>query len=70
MAAEELIEQAVKLRVQAKKPKMKDKLYALHEPEVDGISKGKAHKRYAFGVKVGVVCTQQEGFVIGMLLPW
>ena len=65
MAAEELIKQAVKLRAQAKNPNIKDKRYALHEP-VDGIAKGKAHKRYAFGVKVGVVCTQQEGFVIGM----
>ena len=66
MAAKQLIEQASKLRKQAKDRKMKDKLYALHEPEVDCISKGKAHKRYEFGVKVGIVCTQQEGFVIGM----
>ena len=66
MAAEQLLEQATKLRQQAKNPKIKDKLYALHEPEVDCISKGKAHKRYEFGVKVGIVCTQQEGFVIGM----
>ena len=66
MAARDLIEQAVTLRAQAKNPKLKDKLYALHEPEVDCISKAKAHKRYEFGVKVGIVCTQQEGFVIGM----
>ena len=56
---------AKKLRKQAKDPKMKNKLYALHE-DVDGIAKGKAHKRYECGVKVGIVCTQQEGFVIGM----
>ena len=43
MAAEDLIKQAVKLRAQAKNPKIKDKRYALHEP-VDGIAKGKAHK--------------------------
>ena len=66
MAARDLIEQAVTLRAQAKNPKLKDKLYALHEPEVDCISKGKAHKRYEFGVKVGIVFTQQESFVIGM----
>jgi len=66
MAAEELIGQASKLRIQAKNPKIKDKLYTLHEPEVDCISKGKAHKRYEFGVKVGIVCAQQAGFVIGM----
>ena len=66
MAAEALISQAAKRRQQAKNPKTKDKLYALHEPEVDCIFKGKAHKRYEFGVKVGIVCTQQAGFVIGM----
>ena len=66
MLAKQLIEQANKLRKQAQDPKMKDKIYALHEPEVDCISKGKAHKRYEFGVKVGIVCTQEEGFVIGM----
>jgi hypothetical protein len=31
------------------KPKDKKKLYSLHEPAVDCISKGKAHKRYEFG---------------------
>lgn len=30
-----------------------NKLYSLHAPEVECISKGKAHKRYEFGVKVG-----------------
>ena len=31
--------------------KSKNKLYSLHEPHVECISKGKAHKRYEFGVK-------------------
>ncbi len=65
-SARHLIEQAQQLRLQAKNPKQRPKLYALHEPEVDCISKGKAHKRYEFGVKVGIVCTQQEGFVVAM----
>ena len=30
------------------------KVYALHAPEVECIGKGKAHKRYEFGVKVSV----------------
>jgi len=64
--AEQLIGQAKQLRAQAKNPKVKNKLYSLHEPEVDCISKGKAHKRYEFGTKVGIVCTQKEGFVTGM----
>lgn len=44
----------------------KNKLYSLHAPEVECISKGKAHKRYEFGVKVGIVTTAKENFVIGM----
>lgn len=43
----------------------KNKLYAIHAPEVECISKGKAHKRYEFGVKVGVVSTSKEGFILG-----
>ena len=62
----QLNKQARELCTQARDPKIKDKLYSLHEPEVDCISKGKAHKRDEFGVKVGVVCTQKQGFVIGI----
>ena len=43
-----------------------DKIYALHEPEVDCISKGKARVRYEFGCKVSVATTLDEGFVVGM----
>jgi transposase, IS5 family len=44
----------------------KNKLYSIHAPEVECISKGKAHKKYEFGVKVGVVTTSRDNFVIGM----
>ncbi|MEM1143365.1 MAG: IS5 family transposase [Pseudomonadota bacterium] len=64
--AEGLIALAVRLLEQTKNPKAKNKLYSLHEPAVDCISKGKARKRYEFGTKVGVVCTQRENFVVGM----
>jgi IS5 family transposase len=47
-------------------PKGADKIYALHEPEVDCISKGKARVRYEFGCKVSVTTTLDEGFVVGM----
>jgi len=53
-------------RLLAQKPKDKDKLYSLHEPAVDCISKGKAHKRYEFGTKVSVATTNRGGFVVGM----
>jgi transposase, IS5 family len=44
----------------------KDKLYALHAPEVACIAKGKAHKKYEFGAKVAVAVTNREGLVVGM----
>lgn len=44
----------------------KNKLYSIHEPEVDCISKGKTHKKYEFGVKAGVVTTSKEGVVLAM----
>jgi len=53
-------------RLLRQKPKGKRKLYALHEPEVDCISKGKARVRYEFGTKVSVATTHREGFVVGM----
>ena len=53
-------------RLLAQKPKDKRKLYSLHEPAVDCISKGKAHKRYEFGTKVSVATTNRGGFVVGM----
>ena len=42
------------------------KVYSVHEPKVECIAKGKAHKPYEFGVKVGVVSTNKESFVVGM----
>jgi IS5 family transposase len=53
-------------RLLAQKPKDRKKLYSLHEPAVDCISKGKAHKRYEFGTKVTVATTTEGGFVVGM----
>ncbi len=41
-----------------------NKLYSLHAPEVECISKGKAHKRYEFGVKVGVVASLKKPFIL------
>ena len=44
----------------------KNKLYSIHAPEVVCISKGKSHKRYEFGCKVGVVATMKKPFVVGI----
>lgn len=46
--------------------KAKEKIYALHEPDVDCISKGKARVRYEFGCKVSIATTIGGGFVVGM----
>ena len=35
----------------------KDKVYSLHEPEVECISKGKEHKKYEFGNKSAIAKT-------------
>lgn len=44
----------------------KDKIYSIHAPEVECISKGKAHKRYEFGVKVGMATTSKGNWVVGI----
>lgn len=43
----------------------KNKLYALHAPEVECIAKGKVPKRYEFGVKVSIVTTNRSNLVVG-----
>lgn len=43
----------------------KNKLYSIDAPEVECIAKGKAHKRYEFGCKVGVVSTSRGNWVVG-----
>lgn len=57
-------------RLLAQQKKDKNKLYSLHAPEVECISKGKAHKRYEFGVKASIATTNKSNFVVGgMALP-
>ncbi|MGB4774597.1 MAG: IS5 family transposase [Daejeonella sp.] len=43
----------------------KNKIYSIHEPEVQCISKGKEHKKYEFGNKVSLVITQNTGVILG-----
>ena len=43
-----------------------NKLYSIHAPEVECISKGKAHKKYEFGCKVAVVSTSKDNWVLGI----
>jgi IS5 family transposase len=51
-------------RLLAQQPKDKNKLYALHAPEVACIVKGKVRTPYGFGTKIGVATTNREGLVL------
>jgi IS5 family transposase len=52
-------------RILTQQPKDKNKLYSLHAPETECISKGKARTPYEFGVKVSITTTLKEGLVLG-----
>jgi transposase, IS5 family len=47
------------------RPKDKNKLYALHAPEVECIGKGKARQPYEFGVKSSLAITEKHGLIVG-----
>ena len=59
-----LLQLAYRLQVQQKDSK--NKLYSIHAPEVECISKGKAHKRYEFGNKVGLATTSRDNWIVGI----
>lgn len=44
-----------------------NKIYSLHEPHVQCISKGKEHKKYEFGSKVSIITTKNSGVIIGAI---
>jgi IS5 family transposase len=44
-----------------------NKIYSLHEPDVQCIAKGKEHKKYEFGNKVSITYTQNTGVIVGAL---
>ena len=52
-------------RILRQQPKDKNKLYALHAPEVECIGKGKAKKPYEFGVKASIAVTHKSGLMVG-----
>lgn len=61
------IEMALFSQVLAQKKQDSNKIYSLHEAEVQCISKGKEHKKYEFGSKVSITVTQNSGVIIGAL---
>lgn len=59
----ETLEVVRKILVQERNSK--GKIYSVHEPKVECISKGKTHKKYEFGCKASVVLTHKEGLALG-----
>mgnify|MGYP001601448903 CR=1 FL=1 len=54
-------------KVLAQKRNDTQKIYSLHEPHVQCISKGKEHKKYEFGSKVSIIKTKNTGVIIGAI---
>jgi transposase, IS5 family len=54
-------------RILSQKKSDNNKIYSVHEPDVQCISKGKEHKKYEFGNKVSIIYTQTTGVIIGAL---
>ena len=54
-------------QVLAQKKTDGNKIYSLHEPHTQCISKGKEHKKYEFGSKVSIITTKKTGVIIGAI---
>jgi IS5 family transposase len=52
-------------RIHAQQRHDRNKVYSVHEPEVECIAKGKAGKPYEFGNKVSVAVTSRGGWFVG-----
>ena len=55
-------------RIRTQQPRDKNKLYSLHEPDVQCISKGKARQRYEFGQKISVATTNRSNWIVASAL--
>ena len=54
-------------KVLAQKQTDTGKIYSLHEPHVQCMSKGKEYKKYEFGSKVSIITTKNTGVIIGAI---
>jgi len=54
-------------RVLNQQPKDSNKIYALHEPDVYCIGKGKDHKPYEYGNKVSIAATAKSNIIVGVV---
>lgn len=63
-ALQDMISMAFKIKWQEKKSK--NKIYSIHEPHVECISKGKARNPYEFGNKVSITTSVKNNWVLGV----
>jgi IS5 family transposase len=54
-------------RILSQERNSKNKIYSIHEPQVNCISKGKDHKKYEFGSKSSIVMTKSSGVIVGAM---
>ena len=54
-------------KVLAQKKTDSHKIYSLHEPHTQCMSKGKEHKKFEFGSKVSIITTKTTGVIIGAI---
>ena len=52
-------------RIYAQQWHDKQRVYSVHEPDVEYIAKGKAHKRYEFRNKISIATTSKGGWCVG-----
>lgn len=45
----------------------RQKIYSVHEPQAECISKGKIHKKYEFGCKAGIVTSSDSSWILGAM---
>ncbi len=60
-------ERAMARRVRAPEPKGRNPRSRRQAPDVECIRKGKAHRRYEFGVKVSIATTNRSHFLLGAM---
>ena len=63
--AQKDIELSKRLLEQTEKTPGRERVYSMHEPQTECIAKGKAHKRYEFGVKTGLVTSARANWILG-----
>jgi IS5 family transposase len=55
------------IKILKQQPKDKNKVYALHEPHVYCVGKGKPYKKWEYGVKASIACTLNSKIIVGVL---